>query len=411
LLHAVARRLEASLRSPDEFSRLADEALPTASGIEHTLARLGGDEFIILLNDARHAADATRVAERVQLALARPFQLAGQDVFVAASIGIAVSATGYTRTDEVLRDADTAMNRAKGLGKGRAEIFDTAMGERAVERLRVDSELRLAVERHEFLPHFQPIVDLRTGRLAGFEALLRWRHPKRGIVPPAEFVPLVEENGLILPIGQRFFEDVCRQHRGWLDVHPNAAALSININFATSQFLEPELPARLLEGLIASGLEPGHIVVEITESAAIRDFSMTADILLQLREAGFKVVLDDFGTGYSSLACLHQLPISGLKLDRSFIAAIDRQTELVRAVLVLSASLGLTVTGEGIETAGQCELLRALGCDFGQGYLFARPLDAEAAARLISAGEIFEPDLFRAACETAASLPASPSFR
>ncbi|MES1256758.1 MAG: EAL domain-containing protein, partial [Acidobacteriota bacterium] len=396
LLQAVARRLEVSLRSTDTLTRAGSDVIPGAPGIEHTLARLGGDEFIVLLNDVRSAADATRVAERVQAALSRPFPLADREVFIAASIGIAVSATGYTSTEAVLRDADTAMNRAKALGKGRFEVFDAAMGRQAIARLHLDSDLRLAVRRDEFLPYFQPIVNLRTGRLAGFEALLRWRHPERGILPPAAFLAQVEENGLILPISRRFYGAVCRQHRDWLKVHPSASQLTINVNFVTGQFLETGLPARLLDILVETGLEPRHIAVEITESTAIRDFSKTSDVLHELREAGFRVVLDDFGTGYSSLACLHQLPISGLKLDRTFIAAADEHEELIQAVLMLSASLGITVTAEGIETSDQCERLRALGCDYGQGYLFARPLDAEHAAALIAADRVFVPELSHA---------------
>jgi PAS domain S-box-containing protein len=390
LLHAVGQRLEMSLRSTDAFERFAIESAPGPDDLSHTLARVGGDEFIVLLDKVRSAADARRVAERVQSALARPFQLASRDVFIAASIGIVVGGSArYARTEEVLRDADTAMNRAKALGKGRSEVFNSEMGDWVIERLRLDSELRTGLARREFLPYFQPIVNLQSGRLAGFEALLRWRHPEHGILPPLGFLPQLEENGLILAIGERFYQDVCLQHRTWLSLHQKAAALSININFTTAQFLEAGLPGRLLETVTAAGLEPRHIGVEITESTAIQDFSKTGNVLRQLREAGFRIVLDDFGTGYSSLACLHQLPITGLKLDRSFIGAIEQHAELIRAVLVLSASLGLTVTAEGIETTDQCERLRALGCDYGQGYLFAQPMDPDAAAELITADRSF----------------------
>jgi PAS domain S-box-containing protein len=392
LLLAVGRRLEGSLRSTDAVERLTVEVAAGFDDSPHTLARVGGDEFIILLDNVRSAADATRVAERVRATLARPFQLEGRDVFISASIGIVVSGdTAYTRTEEVLRDADTAMNRAKALGKGRSEVFNSEMGDWVVERLRLDSELRTGLARREFLPYFQPIVNLQTGQLAGFEALLRWRHPEKGIMPPLGFLPMLEENGLIFAIGERFYQDVCRQQRTWVDDDPRAAALSININFTTAQFLEPGLPSRLLDTVTAAGLEPRHIAVEITERTAIEDFSKTGAVLRQLRDAGFRVILDDFGTGYSSLACLHQLPITGLKLDRSFIGAIEQHAELIRAVLVLSASLGLTVTAEGIETADQCERLRALGCDYGQGYLFARPMDPGAAAELIGADRSLVP--------------------
>ena len=397
LLHAVAERLEASLRATDTLTRATSEGGPAIQGIEHTLARLGGDEFIVLLNDVRAAEDAERVAGRVQRALALPFPLAGREVFIAASVGIAVSAAGYATSEDVLRDADIAMHRAKALGKGRVEVFDAKMGEQATERLRLDSEIRLAVTRHEFLPYYQPLIDMRTGRLYGFEALIRWRHPERGIVPPSAFIPIVEENGLIVPIGQRLYEDVCEQRRRWLDQYPQADALSINVNFATGQFLEPGLPALLLETLAKTGIEPRHIVVEITESTAIRDLEKTLGVLQELRAAGFRVVLDDFGTGHSSLGSLQQLPITGLKLDRSFVMAIEKNVELIRAVMVLSGSLGLKVTAEGIETAEQCDRLCALGCDYGQGYLFAKPLPAEGAEELVASDRIFIPKFSNAA--------------
>jgi EAL domain-containing protein (putative c-di-GMP-specific phosphodiesterase class I) len=350
---------------------------------EHTLARLGGDEFIILLHEVRGVLDATRVAARIQQSLSRPFRVAEREVFTTASIGIAVSGSGYTRPEDMLRDADTAMYRAKALGKGRSEVFDVAMREQVIGRLHLETAVRLGLERHEFLPYYQPIIDLRTGRLAGFEALLRWRHPERGIVAPSEFVPLIEENGLVLPIGRRFFQDVCGQLRRWRDELPAAGRLRINVNFASQQFLEIGLPARLLESLDDANLEPSSIVVEITERTAIGNFSLTGDVLNELRLAGIEVVLDDFGTGYSSLACLNQLPISGLKLDPSFTGGSQR-TEILRAVVALADSLSLTVTAEGVETPEQFARLRGLGCAFAQGYLFARPLDAEAAAAIIA---------------------------
>jgi EAL domain-containing protein (putative c-di-GMP-specific phosphodiesterase class I) len=327
--------------------------------------------------------DATRVAARIQQSLSRPFRVAEREVFTTASIGIAVSGSGYTHAEDMLRDADTAMYRAKALGKGRSEVFDVAMREQVLSRLQLDTAVRLGLERHEFLPYYQPIIDLRTGRLAGFEALLRWQHPDRGIVAPLEFVPLIEENGLVLPIGRRFFQDVCRQLQKWRDTHPAASRLRINVNFASQQFLEVGLPARLLESLDEAHLEPSSIVVEITERTAIGNFALTGDVLNELRLAGIEVVLDDFGTGYSSLACLNQLPISGLKLDPSFTGGRQR-IEIIRAVVALAGSLSLTVTAEGVETIEQFVRFRELGCAYAQGYLFARPLDAEAAGDVIA---------------------------
>jgi PAS domain S-box-containing protein len=381
-LQAVARRLEASLRSTDVLTRASGDG-PHTGNSEHTLARLGGDEFIILLHEVRSVLDATRVAARIQQSLSRPFRVAEREVFTTASIGIAVSGSGYTRAEDMLRDADTAMYRAKALGKGRSEVFDVAMREQVLSRLQLDTAVRLGLERHEFLPYYQPIIDLRTGRLTGFEALLRWRHPDRGIVGPLEFVPLIEENGLVLPIGRRFFQDVCSQLRKWRDCHPAASRLRINVNFASQQFLEVGLPARLLESLDDAQLEPSSIVVEITERTAIGNFALTGDVLNELRLAGIEVVLDDFGTGYSSLACLNQLPISGLKLDPSFTGGQQR-IEIIRAVVALAGSLSLTVTAEGVETIEQFVRFRELGCAYAQGYLFARPLHAEAAGDVIA---------------------------
>jgi len=381
LLQAVARRLESSLRRADTVVR--GPAGTASLATEHTLARLGGDEFVVLLHEVKDVVDATRVAERIQRMLARPFQIGGRDVFTTLSIGIAVGSHNYTRADDVLRDADTAMYRAKALGKGRAEVFDAEMRAQVLERLRLDTALRLGLERHEFVPYYQPIVNLQTGVLAGFEALLRWRQPDGSVLSPASFIPTIEENGLIVPIGVRFVGDVCRQMRAWQATVPDARELSVNINFAGQQFMETRLLDSLLEMLDQEGLEPSHIVLEITESTAIKNFDQAAEILQRIRTAGMRVELDDFGTGYSSLSCLHELPITGIKLDRSFVANEDRHPAILRAMLVLASQLGLGVTAEGIETPTQCEQLRALGCNLAQGFLFCHPVDGAAALDLI----------------------------
>jgi PAS domain S-box-containing protein len=391
LLQLVARRLEGSLRPNDRITRALDVVGMPAD--EHTLARTGGDEFIILLDSVRDVLDATRVADRIQQALSQPFVTSGRSVFSSASIGIAMSGSGYVQAEDMLRDADTAMYRAKARGKGRSEVFDAEMRVQLLERLQLDTSVRLGIQRHEFLPYFQPIIDLRSGRLSAFEALLRWRHPERGIVTPSEFVPLLEENGLVVPVGKRFLSDVCQQLRNWQDSLGGAARLRINVNFASQQFLEPGLPARLLDALKEANLQPGHLVVEITESSAIKDLSRTIDVLRQLQDAGIGVVLDDFGTGYSSLAWLHQLPINGFKLDPSFIAGGRRRPEILQAVFALARAFDLTVTAEGIETHEQCDRLRDLGCDFAQGYAFSYPLDADQAADAISADRMWLPNI------------------
>lgn len=382
LLQAVSRRLEGSLRQADSVTRPGTES-SVAHAPEHTLARLGGDEFVVLLHDVRGVVDATRVAERIQRVLLRPFDIGGREVFTSASIGIAVGGTSYATAEDVLRDADTAMYRAKALGKGRSEVFDAAMREQVLERLRLDTALRLGLERREFLPYYQPLIHLATGRLSGFEALLRWNHPERGIVAPAEFVPIIEENGLIVPIGRRFFADVCRQLRQWHEGDPAAWELSLSVNFAGPQFLESGMVDYLLEMIDDEGLEPRHLVVEITESTALANFTQASDVLGRMRRAGLRVVLDDFGTGYSSLSCLHELPITGIKLDCSFVARESRHPAILKAVLVLAEQLGLTVTAEGIETTQQFELLRTLGCDYGQGYLFSPAVAAENAQTIV----------------------------
>jgi EAL domain-containing protein (putative c-di-GMP-specific phosphodiesterase class I) len=283
------------------------------------------------------------------------------------------------------------MYRAKTLGKGRSEVFDAAMREQVVERLRLDTALRLGLANHEFLPHYQPIINLQTGELAGFEALLRWRQPDGSIVAPAAFVPIIEDNGLVVPIGRKFFADVCRQFRVWQDADPSSGLLSINVNFAGRQFMETGLLDDLLEMLDEAGLAPGHVVVEITESTAIEDFNHAAEVLRRIRDAGMRVVLDDFGTGFSSLSCLHELPITGIKLDRSFIGSERRHPAILRAMVLLADQLGLTVTAEGIETEQQWEELRALGCGFAQGFLFAHPLDPDAAGALLRERPIWLP--------------------
>ena len=383
LLQAVAGRLRQSLRASDTVVRVAEDEWPGGVAPEHTIARLGGDEFVVLLHEVRNVVDATHVADRIHRALAAPFEVGGREVFTNASIGIALDSPNYRRAEEILRDADTAMYRAKALGKGRSEVFDAEMREQVIERMQLDTALRLAVERHELVPHFQPIVDLQNGQLAGFESLMRWNRAERGIVGPGEFVNVLLENRLIVPAGRRFFGDVCELLRDWRTVHSVAGDLRINVNFAGPQFNEVDLLERLLEMLDDSGLSPADLVVEITESTAISDFEQALVVLNRIRDAGFRIVLDDFGTGYSSLSCLEQLPITGIKLDRSFITRESRHPVIMKAVITLAHELGLTVTAEGIETPEQCDHVRRLGCDFGQGYWFGRPASAEATSRLI----------------------------
>lgn len=377
LVRAIAQRLESSLR-------LSEAVVRPEGGPEHTLARLGADDFVVVMHHAADAADAVRLAERLQRVLSRGFVIRDDETFISVSVGIALSSPGAS-PEELLRSADTAVSRARLGGRGRIEVFDVAMRDEVIEQLQLDAALRVALERHEFLPFYQPLVDLKSGALVGFEALMRWRRPDGRLVSPAVFIPTLEDTGLIVPVGRQFTEDVCRQLQQWRAECPQSARLWVNVNFASSQLAEPDVLETLLATIDAAGLGPGDVVVEITESAAIGDVKRAAETLARFRHAGVRVVLDDFGTGFSSLACLHELPIAGIKLDRSFIGSERRHPAILSAVVTLADQLGLTVTAEGIETAVQHEELRQLGCGFAQGYLFARPLDAEAAGDLIRA--------------------------
>ena len=384
LIKAVAHRLQASLRATDPIGRVGGEPMATAVQSWCTLARVGGDEFIVLLPDVKSLIDASRVVQRIQEVVARPFDIAGRQVFTTMSVGIASSCAESTSPQELLRDANTALHRSKTRGKGRVEIFDGTMREEIEQRLSLDTDLRFAHTREGFLPYYQAIVDLQTGRLAGFEALICWRHPARGIVSPGDFVPALEETGLILPVGRRFIEQVCGQMREWHDSYPNATRLSVSVNLALEQLLEDGLVAWLLGCLEAAGLSPAHIVVEVTESPPVRDASRTRPVLDTLIDAGIRVAMDDSGTGYSSLICLHELPVSAIKLDRQILEVDQHDAVLLRTAMTLANGLGLPVTAEGIETDAQRHLVAQMGCEFGQGYHLHRPAPAAEAAALIA---------------------------
>jgi diguanylate cyclase (GGDEF)-like protein/PAS domain S-box-containing protein len=369
LLVGIARRLETCLRPGD------------------TVARLGGDEFTILLEDVRESREVTAIAQRIQKELALPFNLGGHEVFTTASIGIAPSATGYERPDDILRDADTAMYRAKSLGKSRYEIFDKEMHTRAVNLLHLETDLRRALDRLEFAVYYQPIVSLGTGAVLGFEALLRWRHPAHGFISPAEFIPVAEETGLILPIGRWALEEACRQMREWQSQFPRAAEMYVSVNLSGRQFANPELCEQIREALETTGLKPGSLKLEITESVVMEKTEKTIEMLRQLRALGVESSIDDFGTGYSSLAYLHHFPSSTLKIDRSFIGRMgtaEEKSEIVSTILLLARNLGMRVVAEGVETEGQLAQLQALSCDYGQGYLFSQAVNAAAVGRMLS---------------------------
>jgi diguanylate cyclase (GGDEF)-like protein len=367
LLVAFAERLERALRPVD------------------TLARFGGDEFAILLSGIASTTDAVRVAERIHAELSLPFDLDRNSQFMTSSIGIALS-TGYERPEDILRDADIAMYRAKENGKARYEMFDQMMHARAVSRLQLESDLRQAVEQKEFTIHYQPIMALDTGRLAGFEALVRWNHPRRGMISPGDFVPVAEETGLIVPIGQWVLEEACKKVREWQLSSPGHRALSLSVNLSARQVAQADLLERIKDALEQSKLSPHHLKLEITESVVMENAEAAAQMLKQLRALGVQLSIDDFGTGYSSLSYLHRFPLNYLKIDRSFVMRMttDNDNAIVKTISTLAHNLGMQVIAEGIETEEQHQGLKELGCEYGQGYLFSRPVEVEGALRLIA---------------------------
>ena len=376
LLVAIARRLQQSLRSADRRGQPAND---------HTIARLGGDEFTVLLEDISQMGDAMRVANRLQKTLAQPFTLDGHEVFTSASIGIAVGTREYENAQAVLRDADTALYRAKASGKARFEVFDSAMRDEAVARMRLDTDLRRATEREDFQLYYQPIVSLQQGEIRGFEALIRWRHCDRGLVQPSDFIPVAEETGLILPIGWWALREACQQVAVWQKAFPVDPPLTMAVNLSGKQFLQMDLVRHITHIVADTGIPPSSLKLEITESTIIEDTEAVIELLLQLKALGITIAIDDFGTGYSSLSYLHRLPIDALKIDRSFVNAMTTEgSEIVRAIVGLAHNLGLDVIAEGVESAAQLQQLRALGCEYGQGYLFSRPVDGSQAQTLLA---------------------------
>ncbi len=368
LLIAIARRLLSFLRPGD------------------TVARLGGDEFAILANDIEDPSDVTRIAERVHEELSRPFDLDGYEVFTTASIGIALSSTGYRRAQDLLRDADIAMYRAKSLGKNQHAIFDEAMHHHAVELLKLETDLRRAVDRKEFEMFYQPIVALDRGRIEGFEALVRWRHPERGLVEPQEFIPVAEETGLIVPIGWDVLQEACAQMATWKAEFPHVRPLALSVNLSGKQFAQPDLLDRIEQILDSTGLDPMTLRIEFTESLIMDDAEGAVTKLKRLREIGIQLHIDDFGTGYSSLSYLHRLPTHTIKIDRSFVSRMSERSnhaEIVETIVSLARNLGMQVAAEGLETADQLARARALQCELGQGFFFSEPLEPAAARDLI----------------------------
>lgn len=364
------------------FTRLLLECI----GPDDLLSRLSGDEFGILLPNVQDASDAIRVADRILGQLRHPLALRDQDVYTSISVGITWSDLGYERTEDILRDADTAMHRAKRRGKGRYELFDVDMHAEAVAQLTLESDLRRAIERGEFQVYYQPVIDLVGGQLSGFEALLRWNHPTRGLVLPGEFISCAEETGLIIAIGEWVLREACGQMQRWHLKYPHRDGLSISVNLSGKQFAQPALITRALHD---SMLVPSSLKLEITESVIMEDPGTASELIQQLRLEQVQSHVDDFGTGYSSLSYLHRFPMSALKIDRSFISNIGpdgENAEIVRTIVTLAHNLGMSVIAEGVETRAQLDLLLEMGCEFGQGFYFSRAVPGEVAESMISRG-------------------------
>jgi predicted signal transduction protein with EAL and GGDEF domain len=386
LIVQIAERLVSSVRREDIVSCSADVKGPIKQSGEDTLARMGGDEFTILLEEIRDASDGIRVAERIQHKLASPFLISGQEVSVTASIGIALSATGYSTAEDILHDADTAMYRAKTLGKSRYEICDPAMHARAVSRLKLETDLRRAMDREEFRVHYQPIVSLRDCRIIGFEALLRWERPGFGLVMPGEFVPVAEETSQIPFIGLWVLREACRQLRAWNLQFPSNPAFTVAVNISGKQFAQPDLVTQMGHILHEACLDPHYLKLELTESVTMRDVERAARILGELKTLGVGLSMDDFGTGYSSLSHLRRFPLDTLKIDRSFVAEIENNSDsraIVQMIMSLGRSLGMEMVAEGVETAKQASLLKSLGCEYAQGYFYSKPIDQEGMAEVL----------------------------
>jgi diguanylate cyclase (GGDEF)-like protein/PAS domain S-box-containing protein len=359
-----------------------------------TVARLGGDEFVLLLEDVYAESEAIDVAERIKSELAAPFTLNGREVFTTVSIGVASSWTSYHQAEGLIRDADAAMYRAKSLGKNRHEIYDSVMHAQVNDLLQMETALRLAIERKEFLVYYQSIVDLETFKISGFEALIRWNHPEKGFISPANFIPLAEETGLIVEIGEWVLREACQQMERWQKIFPSDPPLFVSVNLSSKQFIQSDLIQRITQIIKETKINPEGLKLEITESAVMDDVDSATEMLKKLRALGIKLSIDDFGTGYSSLSYLHRFPIDTLKVDRSFVVNMSEDSEnveIVRTIVSLAQNLGMNVIAEGVETKEQLAALRRLGCENGQGYLFSKPVAAKAAENLICDTYTVEP--------------------
>ncbi|HEX8707260.1 MAG TPA: EAL domain-containing protein [Pyrinomonadaceae bacterium] len=365
ILSGISKRLEGCTRTCD------------------TVARLGGDEFTILLDEIKDVSDAVNMAERIQERLREPFNLEGHEVLMSASVGISLSTISYERPDDLLRDSNIAMHRAKTSGKACYQVFDTNMHSHAVKQLKIETDLQRTGVCEEYRVHYQPIVSLETGRITGFEALVRWQHPERGLIYPDEFISVAEETGQIVSLDKWVLREACRQTKDWQQDFPG---LTISVNLSPRQFLHAGLVTELERILAGTGLDAGCLKLEITENVLMSDSEIVQQTLSRIRRLGVELYLDDFGTGYSSLSYLHRFPIDVLKIDRSFVCRIGaggENSEIARAIVTLADGMGLGVIAEGIETREQLAELRSFSCQHGQGELFSKPVGALEAAGML----------------------------
>jgi diguanylate cyclase (GGDEF)-like protein/PAS domain S-box-containing protein len=380
LLTAAARRLETSLRIAT--------ATPTLRSND-VVARVEGDQFAVLLDGLKAVSHSKVVADRLLKEMLAPFTLNGRELFLSASIGVAVSATGYAEAEDVLRDAETALHRARILGGSHCEVFDTAILQSHQAELQLEGDLKDALERREFRLLYQPIVSMASNQIIGFEALVRWHHPILGIISPVDFIPIAERTELIIPLGEWILREACIRLKGWQDVPSFPTDLWVSVNLSGVQLKDPTLVQRVGAALRDSGLQSRSLVLELTESMAMENPTGVKSLLMELRSTGVRISIDDFGTGYSSLAHLRQFPVDALKLDRSFVRGIETRQDgasIVGTLTEMALQLGLHVVAEGIENEQQLALLRALRCHAAQGYLFARPLDEVKATEILSTG-------------------------
>lgn len=374
LLVVLAERMKLCLRSKD------------------TISRFGGDEFVVLINEIQSADEVMQIADRLLHSIRQPVSVNGHEIFPSASIGIASNELNYTHSDEIISDADTAMYQAKTQGKNRIEIFNTGMKDRAIQLLKLDAELRRAIEKQEFRLFYQPIVSIKKRKIVGFEALIRWQHPDRGMVPPQAFIDYLNSKELIHQVGQWVIEESCRQIHQWNSSLCLEDQLSISINLSTKQLLSHSLLMNVKHVFKSYDISPQNITFEITEEMIMNDNYQSLQIIQELRNLGVKVFIDDFGTGYSSLSYLHKFSVDGLKIDKSFIAEIDKKSErsigfsVTQSIVTLAHNLGIKVVAEGVENAHHLYYLSASQCDLAQGYLFAKPLPSNEADKLVASG-------------------------